>query len=312
MMGGPDPRTEDAAIKALSTMPHERILAIGSDFGPADRLRRRIDTAATGSLLPGGGQVVFPGRRMVALYGHPGDAGLGVLGEQGVDEAMARAQQVAASYRSLVDGPVIPAFEIIATIASSGPGEDGDYSIESSVELLRPWVDAAKAAGIYVVLDLQPGRTDFLTQAQRYTDLLLQPHVGLALDPEWRLQPDQRHLEQIGSVTIDEVNRTGGWLADLTRQHNLPQKVLMLHQFRFDMITDRQSLVTDYDELRVVIHADGFGSAGQKFNTWNALHVDAPPGVWWGWKNFYDEDKPTFTPQETVAITPGPVFVSYQ
>ena len=56
---------------------------------------------------------------------------------------------------------------------------------------IRPCVDAAKAAGAYVMLDLQPGRTDFLTQAKRYQELSTEPHVGLALDPEWRLQPDR-------------------------------------------------------------------------------------------------------------------------
>src|SRR3712207_8918824 len=44
----------------------------------------------------------------------------------------------------------------------------------------------------------------------------------------------------------------------------------------------------------------------QKFDTWNALHIDAPPNVWWGWKNFYDEDRPTFTPQQTIAVKPSP------
>ncbi len=73
----------------------------------------------------------------------------------------------------------------------------------------------------------------------------------------------------------------------------------MLHQFRLDMISNRPAVVTSYDELKVVIHADGFGSPGQKFNTWNALHLNAPADVWWGWKNFYDEDRPTFTPQQT-------------
>jgi hypothetical protein len=307
-----DPRADGPGIAALAGAPTGHILAIGGGFGPPDRLRRRVETAATGVQLPGGGQVVFPGRRMVALYGHPGDTVLGALGEQDLPASVARAQQVAEGYRGLVGEPVVPAFELIATIASSGAGADGDYSSESSVDFLRPWVDAARAAGIYVVLDLQPGRTDFLTQAQRYTDLLVEPNVGLALDPEWRLGPDQVHLAQIGSVGADEVNRTGRWLADLTRDHRLPQKVLMVHQFRLDMITDRSTLVTDYDELSVVIHADGFGSAGQKFNTWYALHANEPPNIWWGWKNFYDEDKPTFTPQETVAVGPSPVFISYQ
>mgnify|MGYP006981339232 FL=1 len=30
------------------------------------------------------------------------------------------------------------------------------------------------------------------------------------------------------------------------------------------------------------------------------------------WKNFYDEDTPTFTPEETMAVDPKPWFVSYQ
>jgi hypothetical protein len=312
LVGNPDPRTEDAAINALAGQSTARVLALGSAFGPVDRLRQRIDTAATGVLLPAGRQVIFPGRRFVALYGHPGNGGLGVLGEQDVQAAIARAKRVAASYAGLVREPVVPTFEIITTVASASAGADGDYSRESSIAKLRPWVDAARRAGVYVMLDLQPGRTDFLTQAKRYEELLRQPHVGLALDPEWRLKPDEVHLVQIGSVTAAEINRTGAWLAQLTRDNHLPQKLLMLHQFRLDMIINRPTVRTDYDELKVLIHADGFGSAGQKFNTWRALHGNAPPNVYWGWKNFYDEDKPTFTPGQTVNVRPSPVFVSYQ
>jgi hypothetical protein len=307
-----DPRSDSKVIKSLAAQRPERVLALGSAFGPAERLRGRINTAATGVQLPGGGQVLFPGRRMIALYGHPGDPGLGSLGEQPVKAAIARARRVAAGYAALVKEPVVPAFEIIATVASGSAGGDGDYSSESPIEHLRPWVDAARRAGVYVVLDLQPGHTDFLTQAKRYAELLAEPHVGLALDPEWRLKPGQRHMVHIGSVSSAEINKTADWLAAFTRTHRLPQKVLMLHQFRLDMITGRASVRTDHDELQIIIHADGFGSAGQKFETWNAMHVNAPHRVWWGWKNFYDEDRPTFTPRRTVAVKPSPVFISYQ
>src|SRR5699024_10280915 len=122
------------------------------------------------------------------------------------------------------------AFEIITTLASSEAGADGDYSTELDPEALREWVDAAGEAGVYVVLDLQPGTSDFLSQAKRYEDLLTQSHVGLALDAEWRLQPGQKHLEQIGSVSAEEINETAQWLADLTAEHDLPQKALILHQ----------------------------------------------------------------------------------
>jgi hypothetical protein len=296
----------------MSGQSAAHLLGLGTAFGSADVLRGRVDTAVTGVELAGGGQLVFPGRRMVALYGHPGNSTLGVLGEQGVDATIARAKQVAAAYSGLVSEPVIPAFDLIATVASSGAGSDGNYSNETSVAFLKPWVDAAKANGVYVMLDLQPGRTDFLTQAKLYAALLQEPNVGLALDPEWRLKPDQVHLRQIGSVGVDEINATGAWLEDLTRSHHLPQKVFMVHQFRTDMIQGRERLQASYDDLRVVIHADGFGSPGEKKSTWSTLHISPPANVLWGWKNFYDEDKPTFTPAQTMAEQPAPVFVSYQ
>jgi hypothetical protein len=310
---GTDPRADPGAIAVLAaaTLP-SRVIALGDVFGPADRLRARLEVAATGVELPGGGQVLFPFRRMVALYGHPGAPVLGVLGEQPVDAAVARAQQMAAGYQGLVAEPVLPAFEIITTVASAGPGPDGNYSAESEVADLRPWIDAAGQAGMYVVLDLQPGHTDFVTQAQRYEELLAQPHVGLALDPEWRLAPGQRHMAQIGSVSVDEVNAVAAWLAELTRSRRLPQKLLLLHQFQLRMITDRARLDTAHDELAVLVHADGFGTPGQKIDTWNALRSEPLANVWWGWKNFIDEDQPTFTPEQTYALDPAPWFVSYQ
>jgi hypothetical protein len=308
---GTDPRADPDLISALVEQPPTHTIALGAAFGPADRLRARLAVAGTGVHLPGGGQVLFPGRRLVALYGHPGDTGLGSLGEQPLDGAISRAQRVAASYQDLVDEPVVPAMEIITTVASAGPGPEGDYSRRTPVETLRPWIDAAREAGVYVVLDLQPGHTDFLTQAKEYEELLVEPHVGLALDPEWRLAPGQRHMVQIGSVNTDEVNQVVEWLADLTAAHRLPQKLLILHQFTLSMIGDRAALDTDRDELAIMIHADGFGTPGQKLETWRALHRDAPR-VWWGWKNFYDEDRPTFSPAETVAIDPSPRFISYQ
>jgi hypothetical protein len=310
---GTDPRGDADAIAALADQPlPDHVVALGSDFGPAERLRGRVEVAATGVELPGGGQVLFPGRRMIALYGHPGAPVLGVLGEQPVDAAVTRAQEMAADYDDLVDEPVVPAFEIITTVASAAPGPDGQYSSASTVDDLRPWVDAAGDAGVYVVLDLQPGRNDFLTQAQLYEELLAEPHVGLALDPEWRLAPDQVHMAQIGTVGADEVNAVADWLAELTREHRLPQKLLLLHQFQLRMIGDRDQVDTRHDELAVLVHADGFGTPGQKMDTWDALRSDPLPDAWWGWKNFIDEDQPTFTPAETVAVDPTPWFVSYQ
>jgi hypothetical protein len=307
-----DPRADGDLVTRLAGAPDAPVLALGSAFGPAERFRQRLAVARTGVQLPGGGQLAFPGRRMIALYGNPTTASLGSLGEQGLDASVARAKEVAASYDAASELPVVPAFEIITTVASTAAGPDGDYSNESEIAEIRPFVDAAKAAGVYVVLDLQPGRTDFLTQAKRYEELLAEPHVGLALDPEWRLKPNQQHLTQIGSVGVDEINGVVDWLATLTRERTLPQKLLLLHQFRTMMITDRARLDTSRDEVAVMIHADGFGPTDSKLSTWNALRADAPAGVVWGWKNFIDEDRPMLTPEQTLAVSDDIVFVSYQ
>jgi hypothetical protein len=311
--GGTDPRGSAGALAALSDEGFGSVIALGAGFAAEDGLDWKVETAATGAELPGGGQVLFPGRMLVALYGNPTSPALGVLGEQGMEASIDRARAHAQPYESLVDVPVVPAFEIIATVASSAAGPDGNYSAEAEPEELRPWVEAAGKAGLYVVLDLQPGRTDFVTQAERYRSLLELPHVGLALDPEWRLGPGEVHLTQIGSVDVEEVNRVVGWLADLTRELALPQKLLLLHQFRLDMLPGRERLDTSRDELAIMIHADGQGGQGDKQATWRALHQSPPPGVSWGWKNFYDEDAPMLTPAQTVdQVDPRPDLVSYQ
>ena len=309
---GYDPRRDPAAIAALSAARPQHVLAIGARFGSAPRLAARVAVAVTGAQLPGGGQVMFPMRRLVALYGYPGVPALGALGEQSLRASIARARRAAAPYRALSSVPVVPTLEILASVAQGSPGRDGSYSYESTVASLRPWVRRATAAGLYVVLDLQPGRASLLAQARRYRPLLKRPDVGLALDPEWKLQPGQLPLRQIGSVGITEVNSVAAWLARLTAHYHLPQKLLVLHQFRLSMIRDERRLDTHHDDLAILIHMDGQGSPGDKRQTWDAVTKAAPASVYFGWKNFYTKDHPMQSPRQTMAHKPTPVMISYQ
>ncbi len=312
--GQTDPRASASVVDALAQAQPAAVVILGADFAGVAGLDWKTATATSGTQLPGGGQLLFPEHFFVALYGYPDGGALGVLGEQPLEQSITRAEETAAQYDALVpEKTVVPMFEIIVTVASASAGPDGNYSTEADVETLRPYVEAAGAAGLYVVLDLQPGRTDFLTQAQQYQSLLELPYVGLALDPEWRLQPDQVHLTQIGQVGIDEVNQVVTWLADLTRANALPQKLLVLHQFQVRMIVDRERLDTSRDELAIMVHVDGQGSQPAKQDTWDVLHQDAPSPLYWGWKNFYDEDEPMLTPEQTIEqVLPTPELVTYQ
>jgi hypothetical protein len=305
---GYDPRTDRAAIRALAAARPSRVIAVGARFGPARRLAARVAVAETGAQLPGGGQVLFPSRRLVALYGHPGTPGLGALGQQGLTASIARVRQAARPYRRLSRVPVVPAFEIIATVAEGSPGPDHTFSYETPLSQLRPWVRRASRAGLYVVLD----RASLLAQAKKYQALLERPNVGLALDPEWKLQPGQKPLQQIGGVSITEVNSVISWLARLTAQHHLPQKLLVLHQFRLSMISGERRLDTREDDIAIVIHMDGQGSPNDKQQTWEGVLGAAPRGVFFGWKDFYRKDHPMLNPQQTMGRRPQPVMISYQ
>ena len=307
----------DGDFRAASPLTREMIFAASevellSDFG--EDAAWQLEVIRRGDEIPGGGLLMFesdPGRRLVAMYGHPASVGLGVLGEQGPTEGVERLDSVVAGYDA--DGfRVLPTFEIISTVASAAPGPDGDYSAVTAREVIEPWVEIAAANGLYVVLDLQPGRTDFLTQAKIYEEFLRLPHVGLALDPEWRLKPNQVHMVQIGTVDAAEINQVSEWLAGLVREEALPQKLLIVHQFHVSMITNRHRIETP-PELAVLIHMDGHGSPRTKQHTWDIL-TSAPDadGFYWGWKNFYDEDSPMAEPDQVLDLTPTPLFVSFQ
>lgn len=308
-----DPRASADSIAAAAALTGP-VLAVGSGYGSAEDFQWKLATARTGVELPGGGQLVANGKFYVAIYGHPGAPSLGILGEQDMPATIARAQEHANAYAGLVEGPIVPALEIIVTVASGSAGSDGNYSNEFPAADLVPWVEAARDAGLYVVLDLQPGRTDFLTQAKMYEQLLLYPNVGLALDPEWRLGPDQVHLRQIGSVTAAEVNTVTAWLAELTRANSLPQKMFILHSFTVGMVTDIGTLDVSHPELAYTMHVDGQGGQGAKQGTWNRLREYGSIIPYWGWKNFYDEDVPAMlTPGETISnVNPTPLLVTYQ
>ncbi|WP_374064786.1 hypothetical protein ABMV07_00445 [Corynebacterium belfantii] len=298
-----DPR-ESATLQKDA---HAKVLGLGPSFSNQERFHRAVDMLQ-GPEVPGGGHLIFPEHRLVALYGHPSGGALGVMGEQPAPEAVAKVKELTDHYAGIdPQTTTVPAFEIIATVASADPGPDGNYSNEGNIEELGPWVDEIGKAGGYAVLDLQPGSVNFFDQAKQFEELLKLPHVGLALDPEWRINPGEKPMERVGSVEAAEINSTAEWLAGLVRDNNLPQKPFVVHQFQW-----REQLNTTAPELAWILHADGHGPARDKFATWEMVQQDLQVEFTMAWKNFVDEDTPMFTPEQTMDIYPRPGFISYQ
>lgn len=253
---------------------------------------------------------IFPDVRVVAYYGNHQTRLLGVLGETGPQAAAVRVKAAAARFDE-PGRPAIGAFEMIATVAQGSAGADGNYSAPSRLEDLQYWIDVARDEGLYVILDIQPGRSDFLTESKRYESLLKQPHVGLALDPEWRMYGSQRPGQVVGSVTAEEINSVSEWLSELVLENNLPEKMFILHQFQIRMIKNRENVI-DRPGLATIIHADGFGGRAIKLTTYRLIQAEPP--FWNGFKLFIDEDTRIFQPADVLDFTtvPVPDLITYQ
>jgi hypothetical protein len=231
-----------------------------------------------------------------------------VLGEGSPEEVWPRLVEAARAF-DLPGRPAQPAFELIVSMAGDEPGPDGDYTRDLPRPVVQRYVDAAHRLGALLVLDVQPGRTDFLTAAHRWAWALRDPWVGLALDPEWRVGPDQVPGQVIGHVGAAELNRVSAWLDRLTADHRLPEKLLVVHQFRTSMVRDIDR-VRPRRHLALVQHADGFGPPRQKLATYHAI---ARPDLFHeGFKLFYDQDVPLMSAARVLRIRPRVEFVSFQ
>ena len=275
------------------------VTIVGGDAAVTDQTPRQVRAVLAGNTLPGGGTVLFPKHRMIAYYGNAEVAALGVLGETSPEEAAQTISEIAEEYE---DGEreVMPAFELIVSIALASPGPDGQYSAVGDPADVQEYLDVAREHDLYLFLDFQPGRNEFIDQVRLFEEFIRQPDVGIALDPEWRVTDSQRPGQLIGSADAAELNQVIDYAADIVREENLPQKLLVVHQFRTSMIRNRDALKTP-DELAVTIHVDGFGTQDLKLETWGVLAGDDAP--WWhGFKLFYDEGHQHFLPRPAVGL----------
>ncbi len=263
------------------------------------------------SELPRGGREIFPTYEVIAHYGTATTAVLGVLGEGTPEQAGRNLLKAAEPFGKASGRRILPAFELIVSVAQRSPGDDGDYSSYlADAEIDRYLAEARKIKAL-VILDLQPGLADPLVQAKHFAKYLSQPDVGLALDPEWKLYGNQKPGRQIGYLTPASINEVSAWVADLRGRLDLPEKLFVLHQFQTRMIPNRETVVAR-PGLATVIHVDGFGTRGVKKDTYAALAL--PPGgpLHNGFKLFIDEDIAMFNPVEAMALRPSPELITYQ
>jgi hypothetical protein len=281
----------------------------GGGDRPASATRRAATATPAPPQLPGGGRRLLPDRRIVAFYGAPQAAELGELGIGTPASAARRLAKQARPYQRKTR-PVLPAMELIAVVAAAHPGEGERYNTRQEPRVINRYLRAARKAKALLILDIQPGRSDFFTEAQRLRRWLKEPDVGLAIDPEWRMAPGQIPGKVIGSVEAREVNATSAWLAQIVQRRNLPEKLFLIHQFTDDMVDDTQ--LQERPGLSMVLNTDGFGGRELKIAKYHDFTRSPRPFFHRGFKLFYREDTGLMKPRQVLRLRPPPDVVIYE
>lgn len=200
---------------------------------------------------------------------------------------------------------VIPALHLIAAVAQRYPGANGLYVGRINAAKLDEYVRVTEERGMLLFLDIQVGWSDPLTEVKALERVLLKPHVHVALDPEFATRTDgEPPGVAIGSLDAGQVNAVQEYLGELVVAHALPPKVLVVHQFRVDMLLDPEDLTTVHGVDRV-IDMDGWGPRTQKLWGYQTF-ANASYAPFAGFKLFYDWDVRLFSPTEVQQLQPGP------
>jgi hypothetical protein len=254
---------------------------------------------------------LLPGHRIVAFYGNPLVPAMGVLGEGAPDQMLTHLQQQAAAYAAAdPKTPVQPALELIATVAQGSAGPDGMYRARMAPAVIDQVLGWANSKGYLLILDIQPGRSTVADEVQPLLPYLQQSNVELALDPEFAMHGDNVPGQTYGSIDATAINQTIQALGSLVAAHHLPPKVLIVHRFRQDMVSN-SGAIRPSPLVQVVMDMDGFGSTAEKLASYSSYIRDQPV-QFAGVKLFYQQDRPIFTPQQALGMTPTPFVVIYQ
>ncbi len=264
------------------------------------------------SQLPDGGRVLFPTYRLVGFCGTPGAPALGeLLGD--LPKKTKALERYAEKYGD--DRKVLPVFELIAVVVMSTPGTDGKYRHRVSDAVIDQYLGAARAAKALLLLNIQPGQSDFLTEVRHFEKYLREPDVGIALDPEWAMKGHQLPGRFYGQTTGAAINEVAEYLSGIVKEERLPEKAMVFHQVNKYVVKD-EALLTPFPGVAIIKSVDGLGPKAAKIDTYRILAGNLGPGVHAGFKLFFDEDRRNggtlMTAADVLALTPKPEYVMYE
>ncbi len=263
--------------------------------------------------LPGS---ILPGKRIVAYYGNPLCKKMGALGEYKKDDMLSRLKlEVDKWSKADPSRPVQPALHLIAVVAQGQPGKAGEYRMvmpDSVVNQVYGWARESKAI---LFIDIQTGHENIRTLLPRFEWILKNPDVHLGIDPEFNLvKSGAIPGTKIGTFDASDINYVTGYLSGLVKKYHLPPKILTVHRFTRNGVTNYRKIVLR-PEVQLVMNMDGWGAPWLKRTSYKD-YVVAEPVEYTGFKLFYHNDTKKgdalLTPKEVLKLNPKPVYIMYQ
>jgi len=263
--------------------------------------------------LPGS---ILPQKRIVAYYGNPLSKRMGALGEFPKDDMLQRLKREAGRWQAADPShPVQPALHLIAVVAQGEPGKAGMYRMIMPDAVINKVYGWAKEANAIMFIDIQTGHDDIRAILPRFEWLLKNPDVHLGIDPEFNLIKSRaKPGNKIGTYDATDINYASGYLRDLVKKYNLPPKVLTVHRFTRNGVTNSRNIVLR-PEVQIVMHMDGWGAPWLKRDSYKD-YIVAEPVQFTGFKLFYHNDTkkgdPLMTPADVLKLHPKPIYIQYQ
>jgi hypothetical protein len=298
----PTPSTS-AGVAALTPPPPS---------GPTPTLVPGINVGAV-TTEPGANGALLPHYRILSFYGHPLNNTMGILGEYPKDKEglLAKLREEAANYEAADPShPVLPAFEVIASVGQNWPAENNTYLMHTGADIIDEYAAFCEQNGLLLILDVQIGHSTVKAEIESVRKWLEKPFVHLALDPEFATPKGVAPGSDIGGIDASDVAYAQDALGQIVDQHGLPPKILIVHRFTEGMLRNDSKLEA-VPGVQLVIDFDGYGEPAIKQELFRVFTGDRGVQLA-GIKLFYHQDSPLLTPAEVVGLKPSPVLVIYQ
>lgn len=254
---------------------------------------------------------LMDGNAVVAYYGSPRQPDMGILGEFDAETIAWMLGERASRFDALNGEPgVKPALHLVYAVAQPEAGSDGLHLRYVDDRTVRQYLSVARRYGFALILDLQIGHSDALTEARKVLPYLYEPDVHLALDPEFALAGGAAPGARIGELRAADVNAVQELLARVSADARLPRKALVVHQFEGFMLPDAHA-IERRDDVDLIIDMDGYGPADIKAAKY-ASYGAAPYAPFGGIKIFLRHDPDVMTEEQLLELEPRPSFFLYQ